>query len=74
VELVLDRCPHQAPASAAPDIICQLHFGLVEGIGEAAGDGLEVTGLIARDPRQARCRLKLSRVVDAGATEESQRR
>ena len=59
VDLVLDRCPFQAAATAAPDIICELHRGLAEGIAEATGDEIEVTDLIARDPRRAGCRLKL---------------
>jgi predicted ArsR family transcriptional regulator len=66
VDLVLGRCPYQAPATAAPDIICELHLGLAEGIAEAAGDDLEVKGLVARDPRRAGCRLMLRRVEDAG--------
>jgi hypothetical protein len=61
VVLVLGGGPNQAPAAAAPDIICELHLGLAEGIAEAAGDNLEVKGLIARDPRRAGCRLMLRR-------------
>jgi predicted ArsR family transcriptional regulator len=59
VDLVLGRCPFQAAASAAPDIVCALHRGLAEGIAEATGGGIEVTDLIVRDPRRAGCRLKL---------------
>jgi predicted ArsR family transcriptional regulator len=68
VDLVLGRCPFQAPAIAAPDIICQLHLGLAEGIAQAADDSLEVTGLIVRDPRRAGCRLMLSRGEDDAGT------
>ena len=60
VDLVLDRCPFQVTASIAPDIICQLHLGLAEGIAEAAGGTVEVAELVARDPRRAGCRLKLT--------------
>lgn len=59
VDLVLGRCPFQAAASAAPDIVCELHRGLAEGIAEATDDTIEVTDLVARDPRRAGCRLKL---------------
>jgi predicted ArsR family transcriptional regulator len=64
VDLVLDRCPFQVTATTAPDIICQLHLGLAEGIAEATGGTVEVTELVARDPRRAGCRLKLRRVPD----------
>jgi predicted ArsR family transcriptional regulator len=58
VDLVLGRCPFQAAASAAPEIVCELHRGLAEGIAEATGGAVEVADLIARDPRRAGCRLK----------------
>ena len=60
VDLVLDRCPFQTAATVGPDIVCQLHRGLAEGIAEATG-GVEVVGLDARDPRRAGCRLRLKR-------------
>jgi len=59
VDLVLCRCPYESSAMVAPDIVCQLHLGLAEGIAEARGDGIEVAGLTARDPRRAGCRLSL---------------
>jgi predicted ArsR family transcriptional regulator len=62
VDLVLDRCPFQVTATIAPDIICQLHLGVAEGIAEATGGSVEVTELVARDPRRAGCRLKLTRL------------
>jgi hypothetical protein len=37
------------------------HLGLAEGIAEATGGMVEVTKLVARDPRRAGCRLKLKR-------------
>lgn len=61
VDLVLESCPFQVTASLAPDIVCQLHLGLAEGIAEATGGSMEVTELVARDPRRAGCRLKLTR-------------
>jgi predicted ArsR family transcriptional regulator len=61
VDLVLDHCPFQVTATTAPDIVCQLHLGLAEGIAEATGGTVEVTKLVARDPRRAGCRLKLKR-------------
>ena len=39
VDIVLDRCPFASGAVIAPDIICELHRGLAEGIAAtAAGD------------------------------------
>jgi predicted ArsR family transcriptional regulator len=63
IDLILGRCPFQAAASAAPEVICELHRGLAEGVVEATGGALEVTDLIARDPRKAGCRLKLQRTA-----------
>jgi len=71
VDLVLCRCPYLAPASAAPDIVCELHLGLAEGMAQATGDQVSVTGLVARDPRRAGCRLTLARSSETGAAEGS---
>ena len=64
VDLVLEHCPFQVTATTAPDIVCQLHLGLAEGIAEVTGGTVEVTELVARDPRRAGCRLKLRRLPD----------
>jgi len=61
VELVLGRCPFEATAVAVPEIVCELHCGIAEGIAEASGGAVEVVDLVARDPRRAGCRLKLTR-------------
>jgi predicted ArsR family transcriptional regulator len=61
VELVLERCPLEATAAAAPEIVCELHCGIAEGIAEASGGAVEVTDLVARNPHRAGCRLKLTR-------------
>ena len=61
VDLVLERCPFETAAGAAPEIVCQLHLGLAEGISEATEGAIAVTELVARDPRRAGCRLKLER-------------
>ncbi len=59
VDLIFGRCPFQAAASASPEVVCELHRGLAEGIVETTGGAVEVADLIARDPRKAGCRLKL---------------
>jgi predicted ArsR family transcriptional regulator len=64
VELVLDRCPFEATAVGAPEVVCELHRGMAEGIAEASGGAVEVTDLVARNPRRAGCRLKLTRLSD----------
>jgi len=64
VDLVLERCPFEAAAAEAPEIVCQLHRGLAEGISEASGGAVEVVDLVVGDPRRAGCRLKLARRPD----------
>lgn len=61
VDLVLERCPFEAAASEAPEIVCQLHRGMAEGISDATRGAVEVIDLVVRDPRRAGCRLKLAR-------------
>lgn len=60
VELVLGRCPFADVAGSDPDTVCQLHLGLAEGLAEGLG-GLEVEGLVAKDPKRAGCRLTVRR-------------
>ncbi len=60
VELVLGRCPFSDVARSDPDTVCQLHLGLAEGLAEGLG-GLDVEGLVAKDPRRAGCRLTFRR-------------
>ena len=57
-EIVLRTCPFESSALASPDTVCQLHLGLAEGlVGDDAS--VEVQELVAKDPRQANCRLVL---------------
>ena len=57
IEIVLDRCPFEAVAAQDPDVVCELHRGLSEGIVEATGSPVEVTDLVRHDPRRAGCRI-----------------
>ena len=66
VELVLERCPFEAAAMAAPQVVCEVHLGLAEGIAEAVGGGLEVTGLVPNDADRAGCRVLLKRASAPG--------
>lgn len=58
VELVLQHCPYATAASADPAVVCELHRGLAEGMAHALGGDVEVTDLIARNPKSAGCRLQ----------------
>ena len=60
VDIVLDRCPFATSATTAPDIVCELHRGLAEGIAETAAGDTTVIGLVVRPPKRAGCRLQLT--------------
>jgi predicted ArsR family transcriptional regulator len=57
-EIVLRTCPYAEAAVADPDIVCALHLGLARGV--AAGRTVEVDELVRKDPRRARCVLRLT--------------
>jgi predicted ArsR family transcriptional regulator len=64
VEVVLDRCPFVASAQTAPEIVCELHRGLAEGVVESGRRGAHaarVTDLVIHPPKRAGCRI----VIDA---------
>jgi predicted ArsR family transcriptional regulator len=69
VELVLGRCPFADAAATDPEVVCGLHRGLAEGIAEATGGTVEVTNLVARNPKRAGCRLQLHRVSVVGGSD-----
>jgi predicted ArsR family transcriptional regulator len=56
IDYVLGQCPFADVAAANPDIVCQLHLGLAEGLVEGLG-GLEVDRLVAKNAHRAGCRL-----------------
>ena len=60
VDFVLGRCPFADVAGFDPNIVCQLHLGLAEGLAEGLG-GLAVERLVAKDPRRAGCRVVVRR-------------
>jgi len=57
VEVVLDRCPFVATATAAPEIVCELHRGLAEGVVESGPHGAQVRDLVIRPAKRAGCRI-----------------
>lgn len=63
IAFVLGRCPFEEAALANPRVVCGLHRALVRGMAETLGGTFEVTGLDARDPATAGCRLRL-RTID----------
>lgn len=58
VDVVLDTCPFASAVLADPDTVCSLHLGIAQGL--AAGTGVDIEELVAKDPRRAKCRLRLS--------------
>jgi predicted ArsR family transcriptional regulator len=59
IDLIADSCPFVAAASAAPEVVCEIHRGLVEGVLDAAGGSYELTGVTRRDPARAGCRFRI---------------
>lgn len=60
-ELVLERCPFLAAASAHPDVVCQIHRGLAAGILDGMGADVQISDLVAHPPAEAGCRLQFER-------------
>lgn len=54
-EVVLRACPFATAAAADPDVVCELHRGIAEGLAE--GTSLEVQDLVRKDPIRAGCRI-----------------
>jgi predicted ArsR family transcriptional regulator len=57
VDVVLDRCPFATTATAAPEIVCELHRGLAEGVVETGKRGAKVSDLVVRPAKRAGCRI-----------------
>lgn len=57
--LVLGRCPYASLATVAPDVVCQLHLGVAEGMADAlpGPDPVDVVALVQVDPMAGGCRL-----------------
>lgn len=60
-ELVLERCPFLAAASAHPEVVCQIHRGLAAGILDGMHADEQVRDLIVHPPAEAGCRLLFER-------------
>jgi predicted ArsR family transcriptional regulator len=66
VDFVLGRCPFENVATTNPGAVCQLHWGLAEGLAEGLG-GLEVVNLVVKDARHAGCRVAVQLRADDDA-------
>jgi predicted ArsR family transcriptional regulator len=65
-DVVLHECPFAPITSADREVVCGLHLGLAEGLADGT-DGV-IDELVAYDPRQAQCRLRVRpRPADAPA-------
>jgi len=56
VEFALHRCPFAGVASSSPEVVCELHRGLAEGMAQGLGD-LEISEFTARRPPRQPCRV-----------------
>ena len=59
VDLVAGRCGMETAAAADPDVVCEIHRGLIEGMLAATGGKLELRGTTRRDPSRAGCRFRI---------------
>lgn len=59
-DVVLHSCPFADLAAEQPDMVCDLHVGLAEGIAERAG-GMVVLGISLADPHRGGCRIRTQR-------------
>lgn len=57
LEFVLRTCPFADAADVDPDIICDLHLGLSQGLADQLDD-ITVDDLVRADPHKAGCRLR----------------
>jgi predicted ArsR family transcriptional regulator len=55
-EIVLHSCPFESAALADRPTVCALHLGIAQGLTD---DTAVVTELVAYDPRQAGCRVRI---------------
>ena len=60
VEFALHRCPFASVATASPEVVCELHRGLADGLADGLGR-LEVSEFAPRRPPRSACRLVTAR-------------
>lgn len=59
--IVLGRCPYASLATVAPEVVCELHRGMAEGMAEAlaCAEPVEVVALHRTDPLRGGCRVEV---------------
>lgn len=57
-DVILDRCPFEGAASLAPEVVCEIHRGFADGIGDCGDEHTVVAGLVSRPPQRAGCRIR----------------
>ena len=67
VEIVLQTCPFASAALTDRATICALHLGIAEGLTDPSD--ATIVELVARDPRAAGCRIRLTLDPDEDDTE-----
>lgn len=59
VELVAGRCGVEKAAAADPDVVCEIHRGMIEGMLQGTGGKLEVRAAFREDPSRGGCRFQI---------------
>ncbi|HWC09663.1 MAG TPA: hypothetical protein VG455_00425, partial [Acidimicrobiales bacterium] len=59
VELVAGRCGVQAAAAADPDVVCEIHRGMIEGMLQGTGGKLELRAAFRHEPSRGGCRFRI---------------
>ena len=59
VELVAGRCSVERAATADPDVVCEIHRGMIEGMLQGTGGKLEVRATFREDPSRGGCRFRI---------------
>lgn len=67
VDLVAGHCGMEMAALADPDVVCEIHRGMIEGILEATGGDLMLSAATPRNPTVAGCRFHIGPVPRPGS-------
>lgn len=65
-EIVLHRCPFADGATLAPQVVCDLHLGMAQGVASAMGSRAQVS-FTYTNPRTAGCRLAITPRTSQGS-------
>lgn len=59
VDLIAGRCSVERAAAADPDVVCEIHRGMIEGMLQGTGGKLEVRAAFRQDPSRGGCRFQI---------------